>query len=102
MSARAKPPHEGERFADLLRDAKPLAQGKARAEERAPASRPIARPGAATAGPGSHPERAAGGRAPAFRHPDPACAHLAGAPGSGMSLRSLARLIAEITASSPA
>lgn len=81
MSARAKPPHEGERFADLLRDAKPLAQGKARADERAPAQRPPARRGAAGAGAASHPERAAGGRAPAFRHPDPACAHLAGAPG---------------------
>lgn len=91
MSARAKPPHEGERFADLLRDAKPLAKGKARADDRASARdrsptprppRPPAPPGTASAGPGSHhPERAATGRAPAFRHPDPACAHLAGAPG---------------------
>lgn len=85
MTARAKPPRDGERFADLVRDAKPLAEGKARVDERArgrdrsPSPRAIS--DSATAVRRSPSEHASAGAAPTFRHPDPECAHLAGAPG---------------------
>ncbi len=85
MTARAKPPPEGERFADLVRDAKPLAKGKTRVDERGEArDRPPvthARSGAETAASRSGPERTPAGPVPTFRHPDPECPHLAGAPG---------------------
>jgi DNA-nicking Smr family endonuclease len=83
MTAREKPPPEGDRFADLLGDAKPLGRGPARVAERPPAgSRP--RP-ARSAGAG-----AATAAVPSFRHPDPESAHLAAAPG--INDQQLARL----------
>jgi DNA-nicking Smr family endonuclease len=83
MTAREKPPPEGDRFADLVGDAKPLGRGPARVAERAPVgSRP--RPArSASAG-------AATDAGPSFRHPDPESAHLAAAPG--INDQQLARL----------
>ncbi len=83
MTAREKPPKDGDRFADLVGDAKPLGRGPGRVVERAPA-RPRHRP------PRAATRDATPAAVPSFRHPDPDSAHLAAAPG--INDQQLARL----------
>ncbi len=88
MTAREKPPKDGDRFADLIGEARPLARGPARIAAVPPAGarRGSARPSAAD--PSSAPAPAAA--PPTFRLPEPGNAHLAAAPG--INDQQLARL----------
>lgn len=83
MTVREKPPKDGDRFADLVGDAKPLGRGPARVDGRAPAGSRLRTPGRTMVG-------ATTTAVPSFRHPDPESAHLAAAPG--INDQQLARL----------
>ena len=91
MTAREKPPKDGDRFADLIGDARPLARGPARIPG-APASsgRPRAAERPRAGGEGESNAATVPPAAATFRHPEAGNAHLAAAPG--INDQQLARL----------